>query len=161
MQRGDISIDMQGNALMELLRRCEIDPLALGQIRRVAPGVLRPLFELGIETLDDIILDGKDIISAKGLKLRYGSAVKKRHLLALNCTSLLLSRKYGTGEDPSKYSKTGNLDQDQRRITNSHLFADAPGAIAPNYTDKTWRILKETTRRSKQGLGSGPARNAI
>ena len=61
MQRGDISIDMQGNALMELLRRCERGPLALGQIRRVAPGVLRPLFELGIETLDDIIMHGKDI----------------------------------------------------------------------------------------------------
>ena len=26
MQRGDISIDMQGNALMELLRRCEMTP---------------------------------------------------------------------------------------------------------------------------------------
>ena len=67
------------------------------------------------------------------MKLRHGNAMKRRHLLALNRISLLLSDRYNPGEDPSKYSEIGDLELDRRTIRNPHLFADAPGAIAPNY----------------------------
>lgn len=55
MQRGDTFIGSKDKALMELLRRCDIAPLAIGETRRVTPGVLQPLFGLGITTLEVIV----------------------------------------------------------------------------------------------------------
>lgn len=117
---------------MGLLDRCKMDPMALGQIRRVALRVLQPLFELRIETLDDLLTQQEVIISSSGLRRWLGSDVK-RHKLSLNRISLLLSHNSEPGEDPSRNSSTADLSLKQRTIVNSHLLADVRGATALHY----------------------------
>ena len=49
------------------------------------------LYELGITMLDALLIADKEIITASGLRTKVGSKSERRHALALDRLSLLLS----------------------------------------------------------------------
>ena len=142
----DQYLQLDDNALVQVLTHAGADPLSLGRKTEIPPQVYQDLFKVGITNMSQLILPndkGDEVMPASHLEKVMGKTnVNRWHKIAVNRVTLIVTGNHELG-NPAKYNSSADLTRHLRIIKceellqHLHMHAQEQGGILSDKMQKS------------------------